>query len=228
MPSAPMTMAAWATPPPCPSTCAVIPLTRPSALRRSPATRTPWITSTPAARAASTSTGSSTVRRGAYKRVHAVLLADVDLHDVVEVVEMRAANRRRSGVSDRVEQAPAVKLHDPAPQKRVGRERVGAVVVPVDEQHPPPGPAEQHRSRGAGRTSTDDDRVVLVGGTDFERRTCNHDSSEPLEGRGRPSRGARPALVDVSRGCTSRCGFGPRRSWRPSGEVLETAAIMGG
>ena len=61
---------------------------------------------------------------------------------------------------DVIEQAPARQQEDSATHQRMGRERIGAVPVTVQQQYPPALPGKAHRGRCSGDPSADHDDVI--------------------------------------------------------------------
>ncbi len=115
--------------------------------------------SAPARRAASTSSASSTVRRGQYMAAvpstgsgrPCKAASPVDVH----LLDGRAAGRRQ-----RLQQAPlGEKRRSPGPHK-MGRHGIAGKLGAIDGEHAPAFSCQQHRQRRAGAARANDDDVV--------------------------------------------------------------------
>jgi hypothetical protein len=94
------------------------------------------------------------------QRLDAVGRLDRDRHDLARVAERDPSHGRSPGRDDPVQEPPTVQLQHAAPHQRVGRQRVGAVLPPVEQQHAQPGPGQQERGGSAGRSGADHRDVV--------------------------------------------------------------------
>ena len=94
--------------------------------------------------------------------IDAVARLHVDRDLLRTVAEGSAPDRGRALGDDRVEHAPAVQLNDRRAHQGVGRQHVGAIAAPLDDKDPRTGTSQQHRSRGSGTPSADDNEIEVT------------------------------------------------------------------
>jgi acyl dehydratase len=101
---------------------------------------------------------------GRVETINVVLRFDLHRNDLVTIVKRRRSDHGRACRFDSVQHAPARELNHAGSHEGVGRDGIAPVATPVDDEHANAPSREEHRSRGAGATSSDNNDVIVEGG----------------------------------------------------------------